>query len=71
MATLKLLLQAIYSINVAFTLLHYDISTADTFLKLLELEAQHGAPSQYTPAISQIIEYYKKVTSWLYSKVAH
>jgi len=28
---------------------------------LLALEAKYGAPPQYTAAIEQIIEYYKKV----------
>ena len=31
------------------------------FLHLLALEAKYGAPSQYTAAIEQIIEHYKKV----------
>ena len=39
------------------------VSTADSFQQLLMLEAEHGAPSQYTPAINQLIEYYKQVIS--------
>ena len=33
----------------------------DSFQQLLMLEAQHGAPLQYTSAVSQLIEYYEKV----------
>lgn len=41
---------------------HYKyISLVDDFHQLLMLEAQHGTPSQYTPAVSQLIDYYKKV----------
>ena len=28
------------------------------------LEAQHGTPSEYTPAINELIEYYKKVANY-------
>ena len=37
------------------------ICVVENFKQQLVLEAQYGTPSQYTPAINELIEYYKKV----------
>ena len=39
--------------------------TVENLQKLVELEAMHGAPSQYTSTLSQLIDYYRK--AWQFS----
>jgi len=58
--TTYLLWQCLYYINIPRIYVSI-LYVADSFQQLLMLEAQHGTPSQYTPAINQLIEYYKKV----------
>ena len=41
--------------------LHLLANVVNSFKELLELEAKHGTPSHHTPAVDQLIEYYKKV----------
>ena len=43
----------------------YVTFVVENLQKLVELEAMHGTPSQYTSTLSQLIDYYRKV--WQYN----
>jgi len=40
------------------------IQLVESFRELLKLEAEHGTPLHYTPAIDELLEYYKKVPNY-------